>query len=190
VCHVEIRDDRRIERTTTCPFDEAFLVVGSGDQPDPASSFASIRNENIKRALERGQSIGLALEFDAGLAVAKWNVAPGHQDAGERILRELGPPRGELLRVLEGRARGAAGNDFVDQQVFVRAFDSFGVIRSCDLGGDLDVTYEDKHVGSRLTCRCSGADALIVVASEEPVRASSAGESSKTTWRDRVRRAL
>jgi hypothetical protein len=162
VSYVETRDDdARVDRTTACASDEAFVVVGSGDQAD-RSSFASTGSERIMRALERGQSIGLALEFDAGLAVAKWNAALGNDDAGEKILRELGPPRGEIFNVLEGRARGAAGSDFVGQQCFVRALDSFGVIRGCDLGGDLDVTYEDKHLGSRLTCSCRGSDALII----------------------------
>jgi hypothetical protein len=178
VSYVETRDDERIEHTTTCAFDEAFFIIlGNGGQPDRASSFASIRNEKIVRALERGQSIGLTLELDAGLAVAKWNVAPGDQAAGEEILRELGPPRGELLSVLEGIARGAAGSEFVGQQVFVPTFDSFGVIRSCDLDGDLDVTYENKDLGSPLTCRCGGSDVLII-AGEEAARSSSADPKS------------
>jgi hypothetical protein len=189
VSHIDTRDDERLEHTTTCAFDEAFIVVGSGDQPDRAPSFASIGSESIRRVLERAQSIGLALEFDAGFVVAKWNVAPGDQDAGEEILRELGQPRGELFHVLEGRARGAAGSDFVGQQIFVAAFDSVGVVRSCDFGGDLDVTYEDKHLGSRLTCHCIGSDALII-ASEEAARHGSATPNSAGPARNWLRRAF
>ena len=48
-----------VERTGTCGWDEAFMVVDGGDQPDRASSFASIGSERIRRALERGESIGL-----------------------------------------------------------------------------------------------------------------------------------
>ena len=76
VSYVETRgDEQPLERTTACAFDEAFIVIDSGDQPDRASSFTSIHSENIRRVLERGQSIGLTLELDAGFAVAKWNVA-------------------------------------------------------------------------------------------------------------------
>jgi hypothetical protein len=191
VSYVETRDGERHEKTTTCAFDEAFIVVGSGDQTDRASSFASIRNEKIKRALERGQSIGLALALDAGFTVAKWNAAPGDQDFGEGILRELGQPRGELFSALEGMARGATGSDFVGRQVFVRAFDSFGVIRSCDLGGDLEVTYEDKHMGSSptiLTCTCSGSEALIIV--EEAARNGSASPNSEAPAQNWLQRAI
>jgi hypothetical protein len=161
-----------VERTATCNCDEAFVVVDGGDQPDRASSFASIRSDKIRGAMERGRSIGLTLELDAGFAVAKWNVAPEDQDSGEEILRELGRPRGELLGVLEGRASDAAGSAFVGQRVFIRPFDSFGLLQSCHPGGHLDVTYEDKHLG-RLTCSCSVADLLIVLDAEEAGRSAS-----------------
>jgi hypothetical protein len=188
VSYVETRDDEQpLERTTACAFDEAFIVIDSGDQPDRASSFTSIHSENIRRVLERGQSIGLTLELDAGFAVAKFNVAPGDQDAGENVLRELGRPGGLLFSVLEGRARGIAGSDFSGLQVFVPAFGSFGVVRSCDLDGRLDVTYEDKHLGSRLTCLCSGDDLLVVLnADEEATRPADPKSAPTRNWLSRA----
>jgi hypothetical protein len=177
-----------IERTSRCSFDEAFIIVGGGEQPGGSSfgsdSLSSIGNEKMRGALERGQSIGLTLDLDAGIVVAKWNVAPEDQDAGEGILRELGPPRGELFSFLEGRARGAAGKEFVGQQCFVRPFDSMGMIKSVDLDGTLEVTYE--HFGSSLTCSCNGCDALII-ASEEAARDSSAEPAAPKNW---LRRAF
>jgi hypothetical protein len=161
VSHVEVRDDERIEHATHCAFDEAFIVVAASDQPNRAPSFASIGDEKISRALERGQEIGLSLELDAGFTVAKWNVGDGDQDAGEEILRELGRPR-ELLRVLEAIARGATGSEFVGRRTFVCPVDSFGVVKSCDSDGRVDVEYFDKNLGSRATCQFIGNDLLIL----------------------------
>jgi hypothetical protein len=171
VSHVEVRDDERIEHTAHCAFDEAFLIAGAGDQPNRASSFASIGDEKIKRALERGQSIGLAIELDGGFTVAKWNVAPGDQDAGEEILRELGRPR-ELLRILEGIARGATESEFVGRRAFVSPVEAFGVVRSCAFDGRVDVEYPDRNLGSRATCQFIGDDLLIVLDAERTGRAA------------------
>jgi hypothetical protein len=188
VSYVETRgDDEPLKCTTMCAFDEAFIVVGSSNQPDRASSFASIHSENLRRVLERGQSIGLTLELDAGFAVAKCNVATGDKDAGETVLRELGHPAGDLFRVLEGRARGEGGREFIGQQAFVPALESFGVIRSCDLDGSLDVAYEDKHLVSRLTCRCSGNDLLVVLdADEEATRPADPKSAPARNWFSRA----
>jgi hypothetical protein len=176
VSHVDVHDDERIEHTTHCAFDEAFIVVGAGDQPNRAPSFASIGDEKIGRALERGQSIGLAIELDGGFTVAKWNVAPGDQDAGEEILRELGRPR-ELLRILEAIARGATGSEFVGRRAFICPVDSFGVVRSCDSDGRVDVTYDDKNLGSRATCQFMGDD-LLIVSDAEPTGRAAGSEAS------------
>ena len=186
VSHLEVRDDERIEHTTHCAFDEAFIVLGAGDQPNRATSFASIGDEKISRALERGQSIGLAIELDGGFTVAKWNVAPGDQDAGEEILRELGRPR-ELLRILEGIARGATGSEFVGRRAFVCPVDSFGVVRSCDSDGRVDVEYPDRNIGSRATCQFIGDDLLIVLDAETAGRAAGLEASAPKSW---IRRAF
>jgi hypothetical protein len=187
VSRVEVRDDERTEHTTCVAFDEAFMVVGAGDLPNRVPSFASIGDEKIRRALERGQSIGLSLELDAGFTVAKWNVGAGDQEAGEEILRELGRPR-ELLRTLEGVARGATGSEFVGRRAFVCPVDSFGVVRSCDSDGRVDVTYEDKNLGSRATCQFIGDDLLIVLDAEAAGRPASSGVSP--TPRSWLRRAF
>jgi len=187
VSHVEVRDDERTEHTTCLAFDEAFIVVAAGDQPNRAPSFASIGDEKIRRALDRGQSIGLSLELDRGFTVAKWNVAPGDQDTGEEILRELGRPRG-LLRILEGIARGATGSEFVGRRAFVCPVDSFGIVKSCDSDGRVDVEYFDKNLGSRATCQFTGDDLLIVLDAEAAGQAAGSGASpAPKSW---LRRAF
>jgi hypothetical protein len=171
VSHVEVRDGERLERMATCGFDETYIVVDGGDQANRTAAFASIGDERIRRGLERGQSIGLAIELDGGFTVAKWNVAPEDQDAGEEILRELGRPR-KLLRILEGIARGATGSEFVGRRAFVSPVDAVGVIRSCAFDGRVDVEYSDKNLGSRATCQFVGDDLLIVLDAETGGRAT------------------
>ena len=79
--------------------------------------------------------------------------------------------RADFLSVLEARASGAAGSAFVGQRV--RVFESFGVLQSCNPDGHLDVTYEDKHLGSRLTRSCGASDLLILLDPEEVGRSRS-----------------
>jgi hypothetical protein len=55
------------------------------------------------------------------------------------------------------------------------------------LDGSLDVAYEDKHLVSRLTCRCSGNDLLVVLdADEEATRPADPKSAPARNWFSRA----
>lgn len=197
VSHIEAGDDSR-----TCKswkhFDECFIVL-AGDPSNRARSIPAavgdairhaIADGDFRRALDIASSVGITIEHNAGFAIVR--LTTEDQAGAKEILREFGCPNGNLQRILETRARVAAGADFLGRIVFVPEFGAFGILESVGLDGRCTAEYLNERAGTRMSCFVNGETLLILPGDFEDERQAEmqpATQKPESWWRSLVHRA-
>jgi hypothetical protein len=170
-----------------------LLLVLDDEGPVPASkpSFTWIADERLRQLFARACQAGIRVEHDSGLTLVKLRAVDGvEREAVKEIIRELGAKLGDVYPLMAARARGERGGNFVGRRVLVPAFfNVFGVIEGSAYDGSVTVRYRDRHTKSELTCRCSGAD-LLVVPDKRATPEPAPDQNSETTWQRLFRRVF
>jgi hypothetical protein len=191
--HFNRGEDQERQTNATVPGASLIVIVSGSEEQEnlpPSSGFSSISSDKLRGLFERARSLGLRLEHDSGFIAAVFPPAgTAETDELEETVRAFGRSMWDLRKFMLGRARGARGAEFAGRRCWVPAFGAFGTVKSCSDDGVAEVTYQDKSLGSRLTCHCAG-DALVIVDIPEESAPATADQESESAWRKLLRRAF
>jgi hypothetical protein len=122
-------------------------------------------DEKVNELLERAKEYGLSLNFDSGLIIVK--QAATDDPARQRdIIEELGKYLVHIRRLVERRAHGARGKDYLGQKIWLPDYEE-GELTEANCDGSLSVSV--KIPGSRsLQTLTTRAENLLIVVKDAP----------------------
>ena len=128
----------------------------------PLEEIAMDANEKAKELIERAKKLGLRLEFDTGLIVAK-STGSGDPTAQDDIIAELGKYIHEVRRLVARRAMAVRAKEFLGQRIWSE--EGEGVLASASGDGDFSISLE--RDGSRHSHTVSvRAESMLIVLSK------------------------
>jgi hypothetical protein len=129
------------------------------------------RNERVQQLMQQAEKLGLRLEFDCGLLLVR-RPQSGDPDRQEAIIAQLARYPSDVHRLMQRRASGIRGKDFVGARVW--SPDGAGTLvggsddgtLTVRVGTELRRSDEDEVSRSQMTI-VAGAENLLVVVDEK-----------------------
>lgn len=137
------------------------------------------RAEHANELMARARRLGLRVEFDSGLNVAK-QPAAGDPERQGAILEELGKYISDIRPLAQGRAIAARGKDLIGHRIFSQLHGAGTLVGVADDGcltirisAEMRRTGDEENRSSQMNVTCDAKSVLIVVDEEETGAASS-----------------
>jgi hypothetical protein len=129
--------------------------------------------EKAVEVLARAKRLGLHLEFDSGLLIAK-RKASSEPEMQAELIAELGKYLSAVRRLVYLQTMGVRGKEFLGRRIW--SAQGNGVLASASGDGDLTVTLEREGSRHSRTVTANAESLLIVLDEKETDGAASAND--------------